>query len=220
MRVTTQMLNESSQRAGLPVNGVSLLNYINNNSSTTTNSLLNALSKKTDSTQKTVYEQLDNSATKLEDAIAILASEKDDNIFAKAREDGDNEAIKEQVETLISDYNDMVKKLGTSGSTVNSYYRQTLREVFENNEDKLSSIGITADKNGYLNLDESKFDEADIDTLETVLGQNSSFIQKTNYIVGRVENNAQTYLESLSSTYSSSGVSLSSYISSNYNSWG
>lgn len=43
MRITTQMLNASMRKAGLPVNHVSLLNYVN--SSSQSNSLLSALNK-------------------------------------------------------------------------------------------------------------------------------------------------------------------------------
>ena len=42
MRITTQMLNESARKAGLPINSNSLLNYVNGNSD---NTLLNALNK-------------------------------------------------------------------------------------------------------------------------------------------------------------------------------
>ncbi len=44
MRITTQMLNESARKAGLPVNSVSLLNYVNKGNSQ--NTLLSALNKK------------------------------------------------------------------------------------------------------------------------------------------------------------------------------
>lgn len=43
MRITTQMLNESAKKSGLPINNTSLLNYINGDE--TNNSLLEALNK-------------------------------------------------------------------------------------------------------------------------------------------------------------------------------
>lgn len=222
MRVTTQMLNDASRKAGLPVNGTSLLNYINKNSSSTTNSLLSALSKKTktDTTQKSTYEQLEKSANELEDSVSVLASEKEENLFEQAQEDGNTEALKKQTKEFISDYNDMLKKLLASGSTVNTYYAQMLGEVCDDNQESLKGIGISADKNGYLSLDESEFDEADLATLEKVLGQASSFMQKISFVAGRVENNAQSYLESMSSTYNAEGNSIYSYISNKYSSWG
>ena len=44
MRITTQMLNESARKAGLPINNTSLLNFIKNDG--TGNTLLDALNKK------------------------------------------------------------------------------------------------------------------------------------------------------------------------------
>jgi hypothetical protein len=76
---------------------------------------------------------------------------------------------------------------------------------------------MTADNSGLLSLDSEKFSEADIDTLEKALGSDSSFITKTSYIASRVSNNAETNLESISSLYSTSGQSYSTYSSSKYN---
>lgn len=44
MRITTQMMNESARKAGLPIGGTSLLNYINKDEKSS-NSLLEALNK-------------------------------------------------------------------------------------------------------------------------------------------------------------------------------
>jgi hypothetical protein len=221
MRVTTQMLNELSRKAGLPTR-TSLLDYINKDSSTTENSLLSALSKKstTNATQKSSYEQLEKSADALEDAASVLVSEKDDNIFAQARESENTEEVKKQTKELLSNYNDMLKKLGKSNSTLNIYYKQMLGEVYSNDKESLNSIGISADKRGYLSLDESKFDETDVDTLEKVLGKDSAFSLKAGFLAEHVSSNAQSYLESMSSQYSSTGRNYSVYSNNRYNFWG
>jgi hypothetical protein len=216
------MLNESAMKAGLPTNSTTLLNYING-SSTSSNTLLSALSSKTsktDATQKNTYQQLETSGNALESSAAVFTSEQEDNIFAKAREQEDTAEIKKQAKELISNYNDIVKKLTNSDSTVNTYYKKMLQEAYSENKESLSGIGISTDKNGYLSLDETKFDAADIDTLEEALGASSSFSVKTGYIAGRVVNNAESYLESLSSQYSASGTNYSSYTASKYDFWG
>lgn len=43
MRVTTQMLNETAKRTGIPINQTNLLSYINNSGQTGGNTLLDAL---------------------------------------------------------------------------------------------------------------------------------------------------------------------------------
>ena len=45
MRVTTQMLNETARKAGLPINNSTLLDYINNDSSA--DSMLNSINGST-----------------------------------------------------------------------------------------------------------------------------------------------------------------------------
>jgi flagellar capping protein FliD len=71
-----------------------------------------------------------------------------------------------------------------------------VNNIYGESKEGLVSIGIAADRNGYLSLDESKFDAADIDTLENVLGGDSTFTVKTGYIASRIANHAESYLES------------------------
>jgi hypothetical protein len=212
------MVNESARKSGLPINNTTLLNYMNKSSSTTGNSLLNALNstKTVSSAQKNSYEQLEKSANALENAALVFTSEEDDNIFSQAREDGDTASVKKQAKEFISSYNEMMKKLVGSTSSLNSYYKQMLEEACSENSDSLSSIGITADRNGYLSMDESKFDAADVDSLENALGNVSDFSTKAGFIASRVANNAQTNLESISSQYSSAGKNYSSYTVNKY----
>jgi cell division protein FtsB len=215
------MLNESARKAGLPINNTSLLNFINKDSSTTGNTLLDALStnSKVNSTQKNSYEQLEKSSNALEESAASLSSEKEENLFTQAKEKGTTESVKKQAKEFLSNYNDTLKKLGGSGSVLNDYYKQMMQEAYGESKEGLASIGIVADKNGYLSMDESKFDAADIDTLENVLGD-STFSVKTGYIASRIANNAESCLESMSSQYSAAGKNYSSYLNSKYDFWG
>jgi hypothetical protein len=215
------MLNAASIKAGVPINSISLLDFIKKDKNTSASSLLNALNgnSSTSTTSKSTYEQLKESADAVEDSASVLTSEEEDNIFETAKTDGNTIEVKNQVKEFISSYNDLVKKLIKSSTTssLNSYYKQMLAELYTDNKTSLTDIGITADNSGLLSLDSEKFSEADIDTLEKALGSDSSFITKTSYIASRVSNNAETNLESISSLYSTSGQSYSTYSSSKYN---
>jgi len=46
MRITTQMLNETAKRTGIPIHQANLLSYINNDSSAGGDTLLDALNGK------------------------------------------------------------------------------------------------------------------------------------------------------------------------------
>ena len=63
MRITTQMLNETAKRTGIPINHTSLLNYINDSGSSGDNTLLDALNKndKVSSAATANYKKLENS---------------------------------------------------------------------------------------------------------------------------------------------------------------
>jgi cell division protein FtsB len=145
------MLNLSARKAGLPINSTSLLNYIGNNKSSTANSLLNALSNSSNlnTSSKSQYEQLEKSADALESSASVLTSEKEDNIFEAAREEGNTNDVKKQTKEFISNYNTLMKKLISSGTTssLNYYYKQMLKEVYTDNKESLGNIGISADSN-------------------------------------------------------------------------
>ena len=218
MRITTQMLNESARKAGLPINGTSLLNYINGNSN---NTLLNALNKNstTDAATKTKYEKLEKTADQLSEAASAFTATGKDSLFSKARESGDNQDIYNAVENFVGKYNSTISALKNTSSTLNDYYSQMLKSAASDNKEALESIGITIAKDGSLSVDKDKLKEADIDTLEKVLGNTTGITKKVAYVSGRVSDNAQTNQSSLSNQYSSTG-SLYSTLASKYNLYG
>ena len=218
MRITTQMLNESARKAGLPINGTSLLNYINGNSN---NTLLNALNKSsaTDAATKTKYEKLEKAADQLSEAASVFMATGEDSLFSKARESGDNQDIYNAVEDFVGKYNSTLSALKNTSSTLNDYYSQMLKSAASDNKEALESIGISIAKDGSLSVDKDKLKETDIDTLEKVLGNTKGFTQKAAYVADRVSDNAHTNQSSLSSQYSSTG-SLYSALASKYNLYG
>ena len=218
MRITTQMLNESARKAGLPINGTSLLNYINGNSN---NTLLNALNKNsaTDVATKTKYEKLEKAADQLSEAASVFIATGEDSLFSKARESGDNQDVYNAVEDFVGKYNSTLSALKNTSSTLNDYYSQMLKSAASDNKEALESIGITIAKDGSLSVDKDKLKETDIDTLEKVLGNTKGFTQKAAYVADRVSDNAHTNQSSLSSQYSSTG-SLYSALASKYNLYG
>lgn len=221
MRITTQMLNESARKAGVPVNQSSLLNYIKGKKSTAINELLqkNNKSSRTNAVQKDFYETMEKSAEALRDSAEALTSE-EDNLFARARESGKTGEIKKQVKSFIAGFNDTLKKLSGSGSALDAYYKKMLQQAVAEDKKGLSGIGISVDKNGYLQMDESQFDGADMDALEKALGKNSSIMPKVEFIAGRAADNAKSNLAGMSSQYSAAGRNTSSYLSNKYDFWG
>lgn len=220
MRITTQMLNESARKAGLPINGISLLSCVNGNSKSD-NILLNALNKNntTDVVTKTKYEKLEKAADQLSQAAAIFTETGEDSLFSKARESGEMQDIYNAVEDFIGKYNSTLSALNNTSDTLNDYYSQMLKSAAADNKDVLESIGITIAKDGSLSVGKDKLKETDIDTLEKALGNTTGFTQRAAYVAERVSDNAMSSQSSLSSQYSSTGE-LYSALESKYNLFG
>ena len=211
MRVTTQMLNESARKAGLPVNRTSLLNYVNGNSSRDT--LLNALNKKkasaADTARRQDYEKLEKSAGRLLQVSEDLRQEGENNLFERARSSGNWQEIYDSVNKLLESYNSTLKALSSASNTMNGFYRQMLTEAAGNHRESLEKLGITFGKDGSASVDMEKLQAADIDALEKAFGKDSDFSKKTAFLATRISDNAQANIENLSSGYNATGNSYS-----------
>lgn len=213
MRITTQVLNASMRKAGLPINTVSLLDCMKS-SGVQNDNPLSALNKgNTVSTDRKKYEALRKSAENLQQSADELQSEE---LYKEARESGDVQAVSDYAERLLEHYNQTLKSLNGTTSPLNQFYRQTLKEAAQKEKDQLMSIGITQKKDGTLSLDKNKLKETDADTLEQVLG--GSFTEKISFLADKVADNAKANAASASSQYNASGYNYFTE-SSRYNFW-
>lgn len=215
MRVTTQMLNESARKAGLPVNNTSLLNYVNGNGSNS-NSLLQALKSKTSgrgsSSDKAKYEKLEKAAEGLGRQADKFTAADEKSLFEQAKATGDYTDVYKEIEALISEYNSTVSILKSAPGTMNDFYRQSMQDLVAENEEALAGIGVFLDKNGKLSVDKEKLEAADRATLEKILGKDGKFTSKLSFLAGRVEDNAESNVASASSVYSATGDITGAYL--------
>lgn len=223
MRITTQMLNESARKTGLPVNSTSLLNYINNDSDN--NSLLSALNNKkntsvVDTDNKKKYEKLGEEADKLAHVAATLLQEGEGNLFAQAKENVDLQKIYDTIESLFDKYNSTMKSLKNTSGTLNEFYRKMLSEASKEVKESLASIGISLDKDGMASVDRDKIKETDLEALEKFFGSKSEFVSKLSFISTRISDNAEVNVESFKTSYSNDGNLYYGSIGSKYNYWG
>lgn len=222
MRITTQMLNESAKRAGLPVNRMSLLDCMNGED--TGNALLDALNSKNQFNpanfiNKSKYEKIGESADNLSKSMEIFTAEGKNSIFEKISDSEDKKELYSGVEDFVENYNDTFEKLQTSSDSLNGYYRQMMKEAVSENEEALEEIGITLSKDGTLNIDKDKLKNADVESIKKVFDGSTSLIPKLSFLAERISNNADANVESLSSQYNSSG-NIYSALSGKYDLWG
>ena len=221
MRITTQMLNETARKAGMPVNNSSLLNYVNNkNNNSLLSNLQNGMTQKSDLAKRTSYEKLEAATDALDDAAKALTNEKKDNLFSKAKESGDTTEIIKTVKALIEKYNETRKQLGNNTSSINMCYSELLKQIASKNGDALSELGISMEKDGSLTVDEEKLKAAKVEDLENVFGAKSEFVQKLQYMASNISDSVEAELKSMGNQYGQDANAFSSYISNKYNLWG
>lgn len=220
MRVTTQMLNETARKTGISVNHSSLLNYINKKDNTSLlDSLQNSMTQKSDMAKKKSYEKLDDAASSLEEAAKALMSEKEDNLFAKAKESGSTQDVIKAVKALIEKYNETRKQLDNNPSNINMYYNQLLGSLASKNSEELSKLGITVGKDGSISVDEDQIKDAKLEDLESMFGAKSEFVQKLQFLGSHVSDSVAAELESMGMQYGQDANSFSSFISNKYDFW-
>lgn len=212
MRITSQMLSASAQKAGVQINHT-LLDYVKSDKKgNTLQQVLSANKTNTkNTTQKKNYEKLDEAADSLTEQVMTLMSEKEDSVFGKLATDDtekNRNVLYDTVEKLVNSYNDTRKTLLTAQGTLNNYYAKLLKKAAEDDAESLASIGITVD-GGNMSLDTEKLKSAELDVIKKVLGGNSIFMEKTAVLAEHASDNAEAGLDNLSSQYSANGVNYS-----------
>ncbi len=209
MRITTQMLNETAKRTGIPINQPNLLSYINNENSSGSNTLLDALNEnknsKVSSAAAAGYKKLEKSAGSLKEQAEKLAETGEKSFLEKIRTEGNTGEAYKVVESYVEHYNSAVSSLGKSEGVLNQYYSKMLQEAAEDSSEALEKIGITAGKDGRLSIDAQKLAAASIDDIQSAFGGTDGLAAKTAFIAGRISDNAQAGLKSVSGQYDSGG---------------
>lgn len=218
MRVTNQMLNESARRAGTPVNGHSLLDYVKGGGSNTISNGSWA-NKKLGKAEKTKYEKQEKAADELTTIAQKLSASGKDNIWEKFRESGDTAEITKEAEGLVEKYNTLLESMKDTSGALNEFYKKNLKDLPAQYAEALAEIGITSKKDGSLEIDKEKLKGASLEQLEKVLGKDSAFTTRISYVSSRIADNAGANLENLSGSYLPDGNTASSYLN-KYDFWG
>ncbi len=210
MRVTTKMVNESAQRAGLPGINNSLLNVMDQGGDS--NSLLSQIqktgnakaAKAVSSLMKDGYDKLESSA----DGLTKSARQ-----FIGAEQDRDADKLRSYAKEIVTKFNETLKASGKTNDTLDQYYSKMLKEAASENKNFFSEAGITIQKDGLLRIDEEKMKTADADTLIQALGSGSAFNEKAAFLGEHISDHAAASAGSVSSQYGSNGTLYSDYTS-------
>ena len=153
---------------------------------------------------KSDYKAMKSAAQDVQNYLGHLMSTKEGSLFQKAEESKDTSSIVKEIRSFVEDYNEMIDKMNSEGGSVNQLYVKQMHNFVVTNKSRLENIGITENNNGILTVDVAKLKEADLDKLKDVFQGEGSFAAKVAERSKRVEENADTNLNSLNTaTYSS-----------------
>ena len=139
-----------------------------------------------------------------------LTESNDDSMFAKAEKTGNTKAVVSEVKSFVEDYNSMISNMSRIGGTTNNIYKARLSSDVISAREDLQDIGITANRDGTLKLNEQTLKNAELEDLKDVFEGASSFAGKASvksiYVESGVASSmAQNSYQSLFGGYGSFG---------------
>lgn len=220
MRITTQMLNESARKAGVPLHTTSMLSYVQNNGKT--NSLPYALNaeNENESLRKTkAYEKQEDAAKRLEQTAKELAAQGKDSVYGQAE---NKEELAEKVMVLVKQYNEVLSGFQGSTGLLDTFYRQNLKSLVTEHKDVLQKLGVTTEKNGQLSVNGRTLHDADRETLEKALSGEDGFADSLSFLASKIADYAASNQQSTQSTYQSNGSAAEAAMryTNRYDAWG
>ena len=168
----------------------------------------NALSKN----KKSGYEKLDTAAEQLLQKTKVFTDKGKDSVFEKAKESGKKTEICANAKEMVEKYNETVQALRVSNDFLGEYYKKALLQAASQQADKLEQIGITVEKDGTLQIDSKKMEDADLDTLEQVLGKEGSFSSRVEFLADKIGDHASANVKAVSSQYNARGDVASDFL--------
>ena len=211
MRITAQMMAAVEQKAGITSSRKSILDYMNENSSSLLDALKPDKETKTDSTNVKKYEQQKEAADRLMDELDKLTSGAGDSIFARAAESGSTEELCSETKALVEACNSLLTASKSGAGALEKLYVAALKEAAADNEEELSKLGISINSDGSLSVSEDKLSKVSYDTFKSIIGGDSDFMVQLALITTKIGSNARANLESYSSSYNAVGTSSSLY---------
>ena len=211
MRITAQMMAAVEQKAGITSSRKSILDYMNENSSSLLDALKPDKETKTDSTNVKKYEQQKEAADRLMDELDKLTSGADDSIFARAAESGSTKELCSETKALVEACNSLLTASKSGAGALEKLYVAALKEAAADNEEELSKLGISINSDGSLSVSEDKLSKVSYDTFKSIIGGDSDFMVQLALITMKIGSNARANLESYSSSYNAVGSSSSLY---------
>lgn len=220
MRITTQMLDEASRKAGVPLHTTSMLSYVQDKGKT--NSLfdgLNTENEKESLRKAQAYEKQEDAARRLEQAAKELAAQGENSVYEQTE---NKTKLAEKVEALVKQYNEVLSGLQGSSDLLDTFYRKNLKSLVTEHQEVLQKLGITTEKNGQLSVNRRTLLDADQETLKKALSGENGFADSLSILAAKIADYASSNQQSMQSVYQSNGSAAAAAMryTNRYDAWG
>lgn len=164
------------------------------------------------------YTVMKQSAGRVKDHMDALSAMGESSIFGQEDTEKAKEQAISQIDGFVDDYNIMMNRLKESEDAADSAYAKKLKDCVSANSAALKELGITANSDGTLKLNEKVLKESDLDSMKKVFGAGGSFGEKISALAKQVGDTAARQITELknksyqlSSNYTRYGTDSSSY---------
>lgn len=122
-----------------------------------------------------VYESTKTSAQNMRTHAHKLMGTERDSLMSQAEKTGDTKELVKEVKSFVDEYNTMVKNMEQLGGAINNLYEAQLKTNYSSHKEALEAVGITAAKDGSLNINGDVLSQADAAALKKAFGGSESF---------------------------------------------
>lgn len=150
------------------------------------------------------YEITGLAAERVETHMKRFLEEGEKSLYQEGEDAG--KQLTKEMESFVSDYNMMIRKIGDLSDSVDETYAKKLKTEISARETALKQIGITLEKDGTLSFDKTVFQTVKPEAVQKIFGDKSTLSNRVQVLASGVKSNCRKQAAALLATsYMTSG---------------
>ena len=150
------------------------------------------------------YEITGLAAERVETHMKRFLEEGEKSLYQEGEDAG--KQLTKEMESFVSDYNMMIRKIGDLSDSVDETYAKKLKTEISARETALKQIGITQEKDGTLSFDKTVFQTVKPEAVQKIFGDKSTLSNRVQVLASGVKSNCRKQAAALFATsYTTSG---------------
>lgn len=149
------------------------------------------------------YSKVNKATDSLLDAVDEISN---DSLYRQEEgKEYDKTALVKAVSYYIAAYNNQIYNLASCGGALNSEFSEEYQNLTKENKNSLEEIGITAQKDGKLAINQDKLNNSSVDAIKKLFN-NSDYIKSVKQIASNINDILSKARAMKSANYNSKGL--------------